>query len=69
MQVNPFQDRGNSVDFMQKTALFKRGLERDCKSKNVLKFDVEKDVGIIFLELKKMFILLKASYILIFIST
>ena len=28
--------------------LFKRGLERNCKSKNVLEFDVEKDGGIIF---------------------
>ena len=29
-------------------ALFKRGLERKCKSKNVLEFDVEKNGGIIF---------------------
>ena len=30
------------------TALFKRGSERNCKNKNVLEFDVEKDGGIIF---------------------
>ena len=26
-------------------ALFKRGLERNCKNKNVLEFDVKKDGG------------------------
>ena len=29
-------------------ALFKRGLERNCESKYVLEFDVEKDGGINF---------------------
>ena len=29
-------------------ALFKKGLEGNCKNQNVLVFDVEKDIGIIF---------------------
>ena len=42
--------------FKLRKAFFKRGLERNCKNKNVLEFDVEKDVGIIFcLFLRKPF--------------
>ena len=33
--------------FKLRTALFKRGLERNCKRNNVLEFDIEKDGGII----------------------
>ena len=55
----PFQIRKSSNKFHIKirkpnsklrTALFKRVLERSCKRKNVLEFDVEKDGGIIFEE-------------------
>ena len=35
--------------FKLRKALFKMDLERNCKYKNVLEFDVEKDGGIIFL--------------------
>ena len=31
------------------------GLERNCKSKNVLEFDIEKDGGIVFLRKKVLF--------------
>ena len=34
--------------FKLRKALFKRGLERNCKNKNVLEFDVEKDGGVVF---------------------
>ena len=34
--------------FERERVIFKRGLERNCKSKNVLEFDVIKDDGIIF---------------------
>ena len=36
-------------------ALFKKRLERNCKSKNVLEFDEEKDGRIIFGNTKKNF--------------
>ena len=34
--------------FKLQTVLFKRGLERNSKTKKFLEFDVEKDYGIIF---------------------
>ena len=46
--------------FKLRKTLFKRGLERKCKNKNVLEFDVEKDGGIIFWKkncLKKIILL------------
>ena len=56
-----FRIRKNSTKFLFKVrkpyfklrkALFKRGLEKNGKNKNVLEFDVEKDGGIIFLTKK-----------------
>ena len=44
--------------FKLRKALFKRGLDRTCKNKNILEFDVEKDGGIIF---QKKMILLKIT--------
>ena len=42
-------------NFNLRKALFKRGLERNCK-KNALEFDLEKDGGIIFERKKILFI-------------
>ena len=62
MRKVPFQNKKSSTKFNIKVkksyfklrkALFKRGLGRNCKGKNVLKFDEEKDSGIIFW--KKLF--------------
>ena len=38
--------------FEMQKRLFKRGLERNCKSKSVLEFDIGKDVGIVLEEKK-----------------
>ena len=50
--------------FKLRKALFKRGLERNRKSKNDLEFDVEKNVWIIFLNkifcLKEIILLMYA---------
>ena len=35
-------------DFKLRKTLFKKGLERNCKNKNVLEFDVKKVLGIFF---------------------
>ena len=57
MRKVPFQKRKSSNKFHFKVrrphfklqkALFKRGLERTCKNKNVLEFDVENMEGLFF---------------------
>ena len=40
-------------NFKLRKALFKRGLERNCKNKDVLEFDVEKNDRIFFEEIEK----------------
>jgi hypothetical protein len=47
--------------FKMRKALFKRGLERNCKNKNVLEFDEEKNCKM-FLRIFKKKIFFQASY-------
>ena len=55
MRKVPFQNKESTEfhikvrkpNFKLQKALFKRGLERNCKSKNVLEFELEKDGRII----------------------
>ena len=48
----PFQNKVISNSILNSKALFKRSLERNGKNKNVTKIDIEKMLGIFFLEKK-----------------
>ena len=51
MRKVPFQSKEPHLKL--RNALLIRGIERNCKNKNVLEFDVEKDGGIVFFRKKK----------------